>query len=74
MLQRMGWSQGAGLGASHQGSTEHVRIPLKKDSLGTVTQYDVYVVKSITKMYVNKRQPCVVCVCAVHWGHLQMSI
>ncbi|RKO90659.1 hypothetical protein BDK51DRAFT_5596, partial [Blyttiomyces helicus] len=35
MMQKMGWSEGKGLGAREDGQTEHVKIKLKEDNLGT---------------------------------------
>ncbi|MBN3309158.1 PINX1 inhibitor, partial [Amia calva] len=37
MLEKMGWSKGKGLGKSEQGSTEHVKVKLKNNSLGLGT-------------------------------------
>ncbi|KAM4632787.1 PIN2/TERF1-interacting telomerase inhibitor 1 [Polymixia lowei] len=37
MLERMGWSKGKGLGRSEQGSTEHITVKLKNNSLGLGT-------------------------------------
>ncbi|XP_040283104.1 LOW QUALITY PROTEIN: PIN2/TERF1-interacting telomerase inhibitor 1 [Bufo bufo] len=34
MLEKMGWSKGKGLGAQEQGSTEHVKVQLKNNTLG----------------------------------------
>lgn len=34
MLQKMGWKEGAGLGANLDGTTEHVKVSLKTDSAG----------------------------------------
>ncbi|KNC95918.1 uncharacterized protein SPPG_08675 [Spizellomyces punctatus DAOM BR117] len=34
MLQKMGWSEGKGLGANEDGLTEHVKVRLKEDNLG----------------------------------------
>ncbi|KAK9709118.1 hypothetical protein K7432_009256 [Basidiobolus ranarum] len=34
MLQKMGWTQGKGLGINEDGNTEHVKIRLKEDNLG----------------------------------------
>uniref|UniRef100_A0A8C1K2G2 G-patch domain-containing protein n=1 Tax=Cyprinus carpio TaxID=7962 RepID=A0A8C1K2G2_CYPCA len=37
MLERMGWSKGKGLGKSEQGSTEHIKVKVKNNSLGLGT-------------------------------------
>ncbi|KAI9002268.1 G-patch domain-containing protein [Gaertneriomyces semiglobifer] len=34
MLQKMGWSEGTGLGLHGHGQTEHVKVRLKEDTLG----------------------------------------
>lgn len=34
MLERMGWSEGKGLGRKEQGSSVHVRVVRRDDSLG----------------------------------------
>lgn len=34
MLQRMGWSEGKGLGLKEDGLTEHLKIKFKEDTLG----------------------------------------
>ncbi|KAM4041090.1 PIN2/TERF1-interacting telomerase inhibitor 1 [Anomaloglossus baeobatrachus] len=34
MLEKMGWSKGKGLGAQEQGSTEHVKVQVKNNTLG----------------------------------------
>lgn len=34
MLQKMGWSEGRGLGANLDGTVEHVKVALKSDSAG----------------------------------------
>ncbi|KAJ1567092.1 hypothetical protein HK096_010989 [Nowakowskiella sp. JEL0078] len=34
MLEKMGWQEGKGLGRNEDGQTEHVKVRLKKDSLG----------------------------------------
>nr|XP_003704274.1 PREDICTED: G patch domain-containing protein 4 isoform X1 [Megachile rotundata] len=34
MLEKMGWSNGKGLGANEQGMTEHVRVSVKNDKSG----------------------------------------
>lgn len=34
MLQKMGWSEGRGLGANLDGAVEHVKVSLKTDSAG----------------------------------------
>nr|XP_033794629.1 PIN2/TERF1-interacting telomerase inhibitor 1 [Geotrypetes seraphini] len=34
MLERMGWSKGKGLGAQEQGSTEHIKVQIKNNTLG----------------------------------------
>ncbi|TPX59494.1 hypothetical protein SpCBS45565_g07727 [Spizellomyces sp. 'palustris'] len=34
MLQKMGWSEGKGLGANEDGLREHVKVRLKEDNLG----------------------------------------
>ncbi|XP_073529988.1 PIN2/TERF1-interacting telomerase inhibitor 1 [Phyllobates terribilis] len=34
MLEKMGWSKGKGLGAQEQGSTEHVKVHVKNNTLG----------------------------------------
>ncbi|XP_068135116.1 PIN2/TERF1-interacting telomerase inhibitor 1 isoform X1 [Hyperolius riggenbachi] len=34
MLERMGWSKGKGLGAQEQGSTEHIKVQVKNNTLG----------------------------------------
>lgn len=34
MLQRMGWEKGRGLGALEDGTTEHVRVSMRKDNSG----------------------------------------
>ncbi|XP_071999921.1 PIN2/TERF1-interacting telomerase inhibitor 1 [Engystomops pustulosus] len=34
MLEKMGWCKGKGLGAQEQGSTEHVKVQLKNNTLG----------------------------------------
>ncbi|XP_053316924.1 PIN2/TERF1-interacting telomerase inhibitor 1 [Spea bombifrons] len=34
MLEKMGWSKGKGLGAQEQGSTEHIRVQVKNNTLG----------------------------------------
>ncbi|KAJ1148838.1 hypothetical protein NDU88_001662, partial [Pleurodeles waltl] len=34
MLEKMGWSKGKGLGAKEQGSTEHIKVQLKNNTLG----------------------------------------
>ncbi|KAM9315353.1 LOW QUALITY PROTEIN: PIN2/TERF1-interacting telomerase inhibitor 1 [Gastrophryne carolinensis] len=34
MLEKMGWSKGKGLGAKEQGSTEHVKVQVKNNTLG----------------------------------------
>uniref|UniRef100_A0A9J7XKK1 Rp1 like 1b n=1 Tax=Cyprinus carpio carpio TaxID=630221 RepID=A0A9J7XKK1_CYPCA len=37
MLERMGWSKGKGLGKSEQGSTEHIKVKVKNNSMGLGT-------------------------------------
>lgn len=37
MLERMGWSKGKGLGKTEQGSTEHIKVKVKNNSLGLGT-------------------------------------
>ncbi|XP_056150620.1 PIN2/TERF1-interacting telomerase inhibitor 1 [Lampris incognitus] len=37
MLERMGWSKGKGLGKTEQGSTDHIKVKVKNDSLGLGT-------------------------------------
>ncbi|XP_012680226.2 PIN2/TERF1-interacting telomerase inhibitor 1 isoform X1 [Clupea harengus] len=37
MLERMGWSKGKGLGKTEQGSTEHIKVKLKSNTLGLGT-------------------------------------
>ncbi|XP_075719921.1 PIN2/TERF1-interacting telomerase inhibitor 1 [Rhinoderma darwinii] len=34
MLEKMGWSKGKGLGAQEQGSTEHIKVQVKNNTLG----------------------------------------
>uniref|UniRef100_A0A8D2IRK9 G-patch domain-containing protein n=2 Tax=Varanus komodoensis TaxID=61221 RepID=A0A8D2IRK9_VARKO len=34
MLEKMGWSKGKGLGAQEQGSTEHIKVRVKNNTLG----------------------------------------
>ncbi|XP_078397546.1 PIN2/TERF1-interacting telomerase inhibitor 1 [Cetorhinus maximus] len=34
MLEKMGWSKGKGLGAHEQGSTEHIKVQLKNNTVG----------------------------------------
>ena len=34
MLERMGWSEGRGLGSKEDGKSEHVRVAKKSDTLG----------------------------------------
>ncbi|KAG8445839.1 hypothetical protein GDO86_010577 [Hymenochirus boettgeri] len=34
MLEKMGWSKGKGLGAKEQGSTEHIKVQKKNNTLG----------------------------------------
>ena len=34
MLQKMGWSEGKGLGASEDGGLEHVKVKMKCDTSG----------------------------------------
>ena len=34
MLQKMGWSEGKGLGASEDGGLEHVKVKIKCDTTG----------------------------------------
>lgn len=34
MLEKMGWSKGKGLGAQEQGSTEHIKVQKKNNTLG----------------------------------------
>lgn len=36
LLEKMGWSQGKGLGAQENGITEHVKLAYKNDSKGTL--------------------------------------
>ncbi|KAI1897210.1 hypothetical protein AGOR_G00080890 [Albula goreensis] len=46
MLERMGWSKGKGLGKSEQGSTEHIKVKVKNNSLGlgtTASQEDNWI-------------------------------
>ena len=37
MLQKMGWKEGAGLGANLDGAVEHVKVTVKADSAGIPT-------------------------------------
>ncbi|XP_056419812.1 PIN2/TERF1-interacting telomerase inhibitor 1 [Hyla sarda] len=34
MMEKMGWSKGKGLGAQEQGSTEHIKVQMKNNTLG----------------------------------------
>ncbi|KAG6934121.1 PIN2/TERF1 interacting, telomerase inhibitor 1 [Chelydra serpentina] len=34
MLEKMGWSKGKGLGVQEQGSTEHIKVQVKNNTLG----------------------------------------
>ncbi|XP_040204024.1 PIN2/TERF1-interacting telomerase inhibitor 1 [Rana temporaria] len=34
MLEKMGWSKGKGLGAQEQGSTEHIKVQVKNNTMG----------------------------------------
>ncbi|XP_075057307.1 PIN2/TERF1-interacting telomerase inhibitor 1 [Mixophyes fleayi] len=34
MLEKMGWSKGKGLGAKEQGSTEHIKVQVKNNTMG----------------------------------------
>jgi hypothetical protein len=34
MLEKMGWSNGKGLGAQEQGIVEHIRVKVKNDQVG----------------------------------------
>ncbi|KAE8605476.1 hypothetical protein XENTR_v10015156 [Xenopus tropicalis] len=34
MLEKMGWSKGKGLGAKEQGSTDHIKVQVKNNTLG----------------------------------------
>ncbi|KAM4771835.1 PIN2/TERF1-interacting telomerase inhibitor 1 [Rhinophrynus dorsalis] len=34
MLEKMGWTKGKGLGAKEQGSTEHIKVQVKNNTLG----------------------------------------
>ena len=34
MLQKMGWSEGKGLGASEDGGLEHIKVKMKCDTSG----------------------------------------
>ncbi|XP_064411591.1 PIN2/TERF1-interacting telomerase inhibitor 1 [Latimeria chalumnae] len=34
MLEKMGWSKGKGLGAREQGSTDHIKVQVKNNSMG----------------------------------------
>ncbi|XP_058020813.1 PIN2/TERF1-interacting telomerase inhibitor 1 [Ahaetulla prasina] len=46
MLEKMGWSKGKGLGAQEQGSTEHIKVHLKSNTLGlgaSVSQEDNWI-------------------------------
>lgn len=36
MLQKMGWSEGKGLGASEDGALEHVKVKMKRDTSGNL--------------------------------------
>lgn len=41
MLEKMGWSNGKGLGANEQGMTEHVRVSVKNDKSGVGFKRDI---------------------------------
>ncbi|XP_013927166.1 PREDICTED: PIN2/TERF1-interacting telomerase inhibitor 1 isoform X1 [Thamnophis sirtalis] len=46
MLEKMGWSKGKGLGAQEQGSTEHIKVQVKNNTLGlgaSVSQEDNWI-------------------------------
>ena len=37
MLQKMGWSEGKGLGVSEDGALEHIKVKMKCDTSGNIT-------------------------------------
>ena len=39
MLQKMGWSEGKGLGALEDGGLEHVKVKMKCDTTGNDNLY-----------------------------------
>ncbi|XP_075454812.1 PIN2/TERF1-interacting telomerase inhibitor 1 isoform X1 [Ascaphus truei] len=46
LMEKMGWSKGKGLGAQEQGSTEHIKVKVKNNSLGlgaSVTHEDNWI-------------------------------
>ena len=50
MLEKMGWTNGKGLGVNEQGITEHVRVSFKNDTAGK------YYLTIIIKQFIfNKR-------------------
>lgn len=42
MLEKMGWTQGKGLGAKEDGIIDHIKVNYKNDSQGIYTEYCIY--------------------------------
>jgi Pin2-interacting protein X1 len=49
MLERMGWSEGKGLGANEQGTTEFIRVKKRNDNRGTAPT-DIFIFLPVTKL------------------------
>ena len=60
MLQKMGWSEGKGLGAAEDGALEHVKVKMKCDTSGSdliKLVHNLHVLAHVVSQWLSTNMP-----------------